>query len=91
MGSMILTPVLRNFVNMTEEERDALKGTSRVQYYYRLHSRVAQAIEDLELIIEKMPKEIPVDFLMNLLQRRLRVSYPNEGLVIRIEFQRPRR
>lgn len=89
MTNMVLTPALRKFIMMTDEERTELPGLRRTQYYYRLRSRISQAIEDLETIIDRSPKEIPVDFLMTLLQRRLRVSHPNEGLVIRIEFKRP--
>lgn len=88
MGSMILTPVLNEYVRMTEEEIDALKGSRRTQYRYRIRSRISHAIEDLETIIEFQPKEIPVDFLLTLLQKRLRQSHPNEELVIRVEFKR---
>lgn len=90
MPSMILTPALRKFVMMTDEGKTELPGLRRTQYYYRLRSRISQAVEDLETIIDRSPKELPVDFLLNLLQRRLRVAYPSEGLVIRIEFKRPK-
>lgn len=89
MTNMVLTPALRKFIMMTDEEKTELPGLRRTQYYYRLRSRISQAIEDLETIIDRSPKEIPVDFLMTLLQRRLRVSHPSEELVIRIEFKRP--
>ena len=89
MTNMILTPALRDFVMLSDEEKTELPGLRRTQYYYRLRSRISQAIEDLETIIDRSPKELPVDFLLTLLQRRLRVQHPKEGLVIRIEFQRP--
>ena len=89
MKNMILTPSLREFIEMSDEERAELRGLKRTQCYYRLRTRISQAIDDVEAIIEYMPKELPVDFLLTLLQRRLRADHPDEELTIRIEFQRP--
>lgn len=88
MPNTILTPALRRYIDMSPEEQAELKGLRRTQYRYRLNTRIAMALEDLDYIIEKMPKVIGTEYLIDLLQRKLRRTHPKENLVIRIEFLR---
>jgi len=87
MPNMILTPVLRDYLFMSDEEKAELNGIRRAQYRYRLNSRIAQTIEDFSTIIEYEPSLITVDWIMTLLQEKLRKQYIDEDLVIRIEFR----
>ena len=88
MDSLILTPVLREYINMSEEEIDSLKGVRRTQYRYRLKTRLLIAIGEIEEIISLRPKDVEIDDLMRILQCRLRHSFPDDEVSIRIETKR---
>lgn len=81
---IILTPVLHKYLKMSKEEVDALKGMRRTQYRYRLKTRINQAFEDLDTIIEHRPKDLSIDLILLLLQNRLRKSFLNEDISIHI-------
>lgn len=89
--SLILTPVLRQYINMSQEEVDALKGVRRTQYRYRLKTRLEIAFSEIREIIALRPKDVEIDEVLLVLQERLRHAFPNDEVAIRIETKRKRR